>query len=62
METNTGIATTPDMEPHKAARPMKVVVDKSGCTWLCDRDADERGDLRQQGCWNCGEVPFTRND
>jgi hypothetical protein len=50
------------MEPHKAARPMKVVVAEDGCTWLCDADVDEKGNLREQGCWRCAEIPFTRND
>ena len=49
-------------EMHSAARPMKVVTDTDGCTWLCDRDVDENGDLEEQGCWRCSEVPFTRND
>jgi hypothetical protein len=49
-------------EPHKAARPMKVVVDPNGCIWLCDADVDEGGDLENQGCWNCKDVAFTRND
>ena len=49
-------------EPHKAARPMKVVVDEGGCTWLCDAKVDEGKDLEEQGCWNCKDVAFTRND
>ncbi len=49
-------------EPHKAARPMKVVVDEGGCTWLCDANVEEGKDLEKQGCWNCKEVAFTRND
>ena len=46
----------------KAARPMKVVVAKDGCTWLCDADVDESKDLKEQGCWQCGDLPFTRDD
>jgi streptogramin lyase len=49
-------------EPHRAARPMKVVVDPDGCTWLCDASVDEGKDLKEQGCWNCKDVAFTRND
>ena len=49
-------------EPHKAARPMKVVVDEGGYTWLCDVKVDESGNLQEQGCWNCKDVAFTRND
>jgi hypothetical protein len=52
----------PSRAPHKPARPMKVVMDRSGNLWLCDADADESSDLRAQGCWNCGELAFTRND
>jgi hypothetical protein len=48
--------------PHKAARPMKVVVDKNGCRWLCDADVDTSKDLASQGCWRCAELAFTRND
>ncbi len=48
--------------PHRAARPMKVVVDKNGCIWLCDANVDESKDLKEQGCWRCAEVPFSRND
>ena len=47
---------------HKAARPMKVVEDTDGCTWLCDADVDESKNLRNQGCWRCDEIPFTRDD
>lgn len=46
---------------HIAARPMKVVKDNQGHHWLCDADADPEGDLRAQGCWSCGEIPFTRS-
>jgi len=48
------------MEPHKPARPMKVVVDGDGCAWLCDLDVDDKGDLQAQGCWRCSDMPFTR--
>jgi hypothetical protein len=50
------------VEPHRAARPMKVVVAEDGCTWLCDSDVDASKDLEAQGCWNCGDVAFTRDD
>ncbi|MFC2171415.1 hypothetical protein ACFLU6_02140 [Acidobacteriota bacterium] len=48
--------------PHKPARPMKVIKDDEGELWLCDDDVDRKKDLRGQGCLNCGEIPFTRND
>lgn len=47
---------------HKAARPMKVVADRTGARWLCDRKVDEKKSLESQGCWRCGELAFTRND
>jgi hypothetical protein len=48
--------------PHRAARPMKVVIDDHGDPWLCDGNVDRSGDLYDQGCWSCGDVAFTRND
>ncbi len=62
MDVRHGDTLYVGMEPHAAARPMKVVVAEDGCTWLCDADVDEGGDLETQGCWRCGDVPFTRND
>ena len=50
------------VEPHKAARPMVVVVDDEGTPWLCDKEVNPEFDLSDQGCWNCGEIAFTRND
>jgi hypothetical protein len=47
---------------HRAARPMKVVTDSKGDPWLCDAHVDPSRDLEAQGCWSCGEIPFTRND
>jgi len=47
---------------HKAARPLKVVTDKTGESWLCDKGVDEGGDLKAQGCWRCQDLAFTRND
>lgn len=47
---------------HRAARPMKVVADPYGATWLCDREVDERRSLEEQGCWRCGDLAFTRDD
>lgn len=47
---------------HAAARPMRVVTDRNGYTWLCDAGVDEKKRLTEQGCWRCDEVPFTRHD
>ncbi len=50
------------VQPHGPARPMKVVTDAQGNSWLCDADADPAIPPSAQGCWNCGELAFTRND
>lgn len=50
------------IEPHSPVRPMVIVKDKNGERWLCDKGVDPDKDLREQGCWNCGELTFTRND
>ena len=47
---------------HEPARPMKVVVDKDGCVWLCDKPVDETKPFSEQSCWNCKDMIFTRND
>jgi hypothetical protein len=49
-------------EPHHAARPMRVVEDENGCRWLCDAGVDENKNLKEQGCWRCGDLAFTRDD
>ena len=50
------------VEPHHAARPMKVVLDAHGTPWICDANVDLSSPLPDQGCWNCGDVAFTRDD
>lgn len=45
-----------------AARPMKVIVDASGCPWLCDAVANPQEDLKAQGCWRCSDVTITKDD
>ena len=62
MDTKHGDTVYVGPEPHKAARPMKVVVDDDGCKWLCDAGVSENKDLKEQGCWRCGDLAFTRND
>ena len=47
---------------HHPARPMEIVKDREGDLWLCDKGVDPGRDLREQECWNCGELPFNRND
>ena len=47
---------------HPGARPLKVVKDPEGGLWICDKDVDPSGDLAEQGCWRCEDLPFTRND
>ena len=46
---------------HRAARPMKVVMDSEGSPWLCDKAFDETDGLLAENCWDCGEIPFTRS-
>lgn len=46
---------------QQAARPMKVVVDDSGCPWLCDAVTNPQEDLKAQGCWRCSDV-ITKHD
>lgn len=58
----TEAASQVSVQPHHAARPMKVVFDREGSPWLCDKAADEKTDLENQGCWRCGDLAFTRND
>ena len=52
----------PVEESHHAARPMKVIPNKSGEYFICDDDADPSGDLLEQGCWRCGDLAFTPSD
>ncbi len=47
-------------DPRPAARPMKVIVDDSGCPWLCDAAANPQGDLEAQGCWRFKDGKKTR--
>lgn len=47
---------------HPGARPMRVLTDKEGCLWLCDKNVDPAKDLDKQGCWRCKDLAFTRND
>ena len=62
METRQDGGQDLPLGPHKAARPMKVVMADDGCAWLCDAEVDEARDLRRQGCWRCGDLAFTRDD
>jgi hypothetical protein len=62
MDAKNGSKGDARMEPHVAARPMKVVVAKDGGTWLCDAGVDQGRDLKGQGCWRCEDLPFNRND
>jgi hypothetical protein len=47
---------------HPGARPMKVVIDKMGNWWLCDKRISLGKDFKAQGCWRCQDMAFTRND
>jgi len=43
------------------ARPMKILIDKNGNEWLCDKNVNESGDLASQGCWRTDQMSFDRN-
>jgi hypothetical protein len=45
---------------HPGARPMKVYVDGKGVMYLCDKDIDTNRPLKDQACWTCDQVLFTR--
>jgi hypothetical protein len=45
---------------HRAARPMKVVVDSTGSPWLCDKSFDGTESLLAEECSDCGALAFTR--
>jgi hypothetical protein len=47
---------------HQSARPMQILVDKDGCIWVCDKPVDPDKSLREQACWRCSDMAFTRND
>jgi hypothetical protein len=51
-----------EVDPSHPARPMEVVFEKGGNHWLCDKGVNPQGDLAAQGCWRCGDFPFTRQD
>ena len=52
----------PFEESHHAARPMKVIPNKSGEYFICDDDVNPSGDLLEQGCWRCGDLAFMAGD
>ena len=45
---------------HPGARPMKVFVDDNGVMFLCDKNIDPNKPLKEQACWTCDQVIFTR--
>ena len=45
---------------HPGARPMKVFVDDDGVMYLCDKNIDPDKSLKEQACWTCDQVLFTR--
>ena len=45
---------------HPGARPMKVYVDENGVIYLCDKDIDPDKPIKDQACWTCDQVLFTR--
>ena len=51
-----------EVDPDHPGRPMEVVFSEDGNHWLCDKGVDPNADLAAQGCWQCGDFPFTRQD
>ena len=51
-----------EVDPEHPARPMEIVFEDDGNHWLCDKGVDRERDLAAQGCWRCGDFPFTRQD
>lgn len=47
---------------RESARPMQFIVDKNGCVWVCDQPVDPEKPLKEQACWKCSDMAFTRND
>lgn len=47
---------------HPGARPMEVLLDEKGSRWLCDKGVDPDKSFKEQGCWRCRDLQFTRND
>ena len=45
---------------HRAARPMQIVTDGSGNTWICDAEVEPGDSAAGHGCWQCGSLSFTR--
>ncbi len=45
---------------HPGTRPMKVYVDDDGIMYLCNKDIDPKKPLKDQACWTCDQVLFTR--
>lgn len=60
METKKDEVKIGDGVYHPGARPMKVYVDENGVMYLCDKDIDPNKPLKEQACWTCDMVQFTR--
>ena len=45
---------------HPSARPMRVYVDDDGIMYLCDKAVDPNKPMKEQACWTCDQVLFTR--
>jgi hypothetical protein len=48
-------------ESHATQPTVKYVIDSQGRGWICDADADSRGDLCGQGCVAADEWIYDRN-
>jgi len=47
---------------YRAARPMKVITDETGNTWICDKESVGDDNVPDQSCWECGSLNFTRTN
>lgn len=43
---------------NPSARPTRIFTDKKGNWWLCDQSIDPKKGFKEQGCWNCTDLPF----
>jgi len=52
----------PPIQLHHAARPMEVVTDADGNSWICDAGVEPNAVGTGEQCWRCDELAFTRID
>ena len=60
MESEKKLRTLGKGVYHPSARPMEVYVDEEGVMYLCDKPIDPNRPLKEQACWTCDMIQFTR--